>query len=34
MVGGALGRMLARLGARIDAACESQNDRQPLTDSI
>ena len=33
-VGGALGRMLARLGARIDATCESQNDPQPLTDSI
>jgi hypothetical protein len=32
-VGGALGRMLARLGARIDAACESQNDPQPLTES-
>ncbi|MFE8108225.1 helix-turn-helix domain-containing protein [Sphingomonas melonis] len=33
-VGGALGRMLARLGARIDATCESQNDPQPLTNSI
>ena len=33
-VGGALGRMLARLGARIDATCESQNEPQPLTDSI
>lgn len=32
-VGGALGHMLARLGARIDAACESQNDPQPLTKS-
>ena len=33
-VGGALGRMLARLGARIDATCESQNEPQPLTNSI
>ena len=33
-VGGALGRMLARLGERIDATCESQNDPQPLTNSI
>jgi len=33
-VGGALGRTLARLGARIDATCESQNDLQPLTNSI
>ena len=33
-VGGALGRMLARLGARIDGTCESQNDRQPLNNSI
>jgi len=32
-VGGALGRILARLGASIDAACESQNDPQPLTES-
>lgn len=33
-VGGGLGRMLARLGARIDATCESQNNPQPLTNSI
>lgn len=33
-VGGALGRVLARLGARIDQACESQNDPQPLNHSI
>ena len=32
-VGGALGRMLARLGARIDAVSESQNHTQPLIDS-
>lgn len=33
-VGGALGRILARLGARIDAASESQNHTQPLLDSL
>jgi hypothetical protein len=33
-VGGALGRMLARLGAQIDATCESQNNLQPLTNSF
>jgi hypothetical protein len=33
-VGGALGRILARLGARIDAASESQNHMQPLRDSL
>jgi DNA-binding transcriptional ArsR family regulator len=34
-VGGALGRVLASLGARLDSiACESQKDLQPLTDSI
>lgn len=33
-VGGALGRILARLGARIDAASESQNHTQPLMDSL
>lgn len=33
-VGGALGRILARLGARIDAASESQNHTQPLVDSL
>ena len=32
-VGGPLGRMLARLGARIDAVSESQNHTQPLMDS-
>ena len=33
-VGGALGRVLASLGARIDSiACESQNHPQPLLDS-
>lgn len=33
-VGGALGRMLARLGAAIDGAqCESHDDPQPLPDS-
>lgn len=39
LVGGALGRVLAKLGARIDAAvalpvCESQNRPQPLATSI
>lgn len=33
-VGGALGRILARLGGRIDAASESQNHTQPLMDSL
>lgn len=33
-VGGALGRLLARLGARIDAVSESQNDPEPPIDSI
>lgn len=38
-VGGALGRVLARLGAAIDgqgavAVCESQNNPQPLMDSL
>lgn len=39
MVGGSLGRILAKLGAQIDqrektAGCESQNKPQPLSDSI
>ena len=33
-VGGALGQMLARLGARIDAVSESQNHTQPLKNSL
>lgn len=40
LVGGSLGRVLAKLGARIDrgldtgTSCESHNDPQPLLDSI
>lgn len=33
-VGGALGKVLAKLGAGIDRICESQNDPQPLSDSL
>lgn len=33
-VGGALGRVLAKLGAALDASCESHSDPQPISDSI